>query len=47
MSPLLIMLGLLSLRGRSWVFALPLLLILPRIALQYQAQMKVALQGIR
>jgi hypothetical protein len=38
-------LGLLRLRGRSWVFAVPLLLMLPRIALQYQAQLKVALQG--
>lgn len=47
MSPLLIMLGLLFLRGRSWAFALPLLLVLPRIALQYQAQLKLALQGIR
>jgi hypothetical protein len=47
MSPLLIMLGLLALGGRSWVFALPLLLVLPRIALQYQAQIKLAIQGLR
>ncbi|HUO81773.1 MAG TPA: hypothetical protein VM616_02825 [Gammaproteobacteria bacterium] len=46
MSPLLIMLGLLALRERRWLFALPLLLVLPRIALQYQAQLKGALRGI-
>jgi len=45
MSPLLLLLGLLALRGRSWVFAAPLLLMLLRIALQYQAQLKAALQG--
>jgi hypothetical protein len=46
MSPLLILLGVLALRDRRWLFALPLLLVLPRIALQYQAQLKGALQGI-
>lgn len=46
MSPLLLLLALLVLRGRSWVFAAPLLLMLPRIALQYQAQLKTALQGL-
>jgi hypothetical protein len=46
MSPLLILLGLLALRDRRWVFALPLLLVLPRIALQYEAQLKGALRGI-
>ena len=45
MSPLLLLLGLSALRGGNWVFAAPLLLMLPRIALQYQAQLKVALQG--
>lgn len=45
MSPLLLALGLLALRERSWVFAAPLALMLPRIALQYQAQLKAALQG--
>jgi hypothetical protein len=45
MSPLLLILGLLALRGRNWVFAAPLLLMLPRIALQYQAQLKAALQS--
>ena len=42
----LIMLGLLALRERRWLFALPLVLVLPRIALQYQAQLKGALRGI-
>ena len=46
MSPLLIMLALLSLSGRGWVYTLPLLLVLPRIALQYQAQLKLALREI-
>ncbi len=46
MSPLLILLGLLALRERRWVFAFPLVLVLPRIALQYQAQLKEALRGI-
>lgn len=46
MTPLLLLLGLLALRGRSWAFAAPLLLMLPRIALQYQAQLKAALQGL-
>lgn len=45
MSPLLLVLGLLALQGRGLVFAAPLLLMLPRIALQYQAQLKAALQG--
>jgi hypothetical protein len=39
-SPLLIMLGLLALRDRRWLPALPLLLVVPRIALQYEAQLK-------
>lgn len=47
MTPLLLLLGLLVLRGRSLVFVAPLLLTLPRIALQYQAQLKAALQGLR
>lgn len=46
MSPLLLILALLALRGRNWIFAAPLLLMLPRIALQYQAQLKAALQGL-
>lgn len=46
MSPLLIILGLLALAGRGWVYVLPLALVLPRIALQYQAQWKLALGGL-
>jgi hypothetical protein len=46
MSPLLIMLGLLALKERRRVFALPLLLVLPRIALQYEAQIKSAIRGM-
>lgn len=46
MSPLLILLGLIALRERTWFFAIPMLFVLPRFALQYQAQLKLALQGI-
>ena len=46
MSPLLIALGLIALRDRKPWFALPLLLMLPRIALQYEAQLKGALRGL-
>lgn len=45
-SPLLIMLGLLALRDRRWLTALPLLLVVPRIALQYEAQLKLVLRGL-
>jgi hypothetical protein len=45
-SPLLIMLALLALRDRRWVPALPLLLVVPRIALQYEAQLKQMLRGL-
>ena len=45
MSPLLLLLALLALRGRSWVFAAPPPLLL-RIALQHQAQLKAAPQGL-
>ncbi len=44
MSPLLIMLGLLALRDRRFVFALPMLLVVPRIALQYEAQIRNAMR---
>ena len=44
MSPLLIMLGLLGLRERRAVFALPLLMMVPRIALQYEAQIRNAIR---
>ena len=47
MSPLLILLALLAFQKRRVFFALPLLLILPRIALQYEAQLKVVLHGMR
>lgn len=46
MSPLLIVLALLALRDRKPAFAVPLVLILPRIALQYEAQLKGALRGL-
>jgi hypothetical protein len=46
MSPLLLMLGLLALRERRVLFALPLLLVLPRIALQYEAQLRNALRAL-
>ncbi len=45
MSPLLVLLGLLALKERRIVLALPLLLVLPRIALQYEAQLRAALRG--
>jgi len=45
-SPLLIMLALLALRDRRWLPALPLLLVVPRIALQYEAQLKQMLHGL-
>ncbi len=46
MAPLLIALGLLAMDRRKLVFALPLLLLLPRIALQYEAQLRAGLRGI-
>jgi len=46
MSPLLIVLGLIALRDRSPVFTIPLLLILPRIALQYEAQLRGLFRAI-
>ena len=45
MSPLLVLLGLFAIRERRAVFAVPLLLVLPRIALQYEAQLRGALRG--
>jgi len=45
MSPLLVLLGLFALRERRAVFALPILLVLPRIALQYEAQLRGAVRG--
>jgi hypothetical protein len=46
MSPLLIMLGIFALKERRYLFALPLLLILPRMALQYEAQLTGIIRGI-
>ena len=45
LSPLLVLLALLALKERRIAFALPLLLFLPRIALQYEAQLRGALRG--
>jgi hypothetical protein len=43
LSPLLIALGAIALRDRRVIFAVPLLLIVPRIALQFAAEIAVAL----
>jgi hypothetical protein len=43
MSPLLVLLGLIGLRDRRVLFLLPIALILPRIALQFEAQLKSAI----
>lgn len=45
MTPLLIVLGAIALRDRKPTFAVPLVLILPRIALQYEAQLRGAVRG--
>ena len=45
LSPLLILLALLAFQKRRLLYALPLLLFLPRIALQYEAQLKAVLRG--
>ena len=45
MSPLLIVLGIIALRDRQAIFALPIILVLPRIALQYEAQIRAASRG--
>ncbi len=46
MSPLLIFLGLFALKERRCIFAFPLLLILPRLALQYEAQLAGVIRGL-
>ncbi len=46
MSPLLIVLGLIAIRDRRVLFALPLFLVVPRIALQYEAQLRNALRAV-
>ncbi len=45
MSPLFVLLGLVALRDRRRVLVLPILMILPRIALQYEAQILAAIRG--
>ncbi len=45
-SPLLIMLALISLRERRPVYVAPILLMLPRIALQYEAQLLAAARAL-
>lgn len=46
MTPWLLLLGLLVIRRRSWVYALPLLLVLPRLAMQYEALITSAINNI-
>lgn len=46
-SPLLIMLALVGLRERRLVYGVPVLLMLPRIALQYEAQLTAAMRALR
>ncbi len=47
MAPLLILLALLAFQNRRVLFALPLVFFLPRIALQYEAELKAMLGGMR
>lgn len=47
LSPLLVMLALLGLRERRLVYGAPILLMLPRIALQYEAQLLAAARALR
>lgn len=47
MSPLLILLALLAFQNRRVLYAFPLLLFVPRIALQYEAELKAMLHGMR
>jgi hypothetical protein len=47
MSPLLVFLVLLAIRDRRFLFITPILLILPRIALQFEAQLAMALRATR
>jgi hypothetical protein len=46
MSPMLLLLGLIALRDQRWIYAIPLLAALPRIALQYEVTMKAVFRGI-
>ena len=47
MSPWLLLLGLLALKQRHWVYGVPLLLVLPRIAMQYDSLIRSAIDGLR
>jgi hypothetical protein len=47
LSPLLILLALMAFEKRRILFAVPLLLVVPRIALQYEAQLKAMFRGLR
>ena len=47
MSPLLILLALLAFQKRRVLYALPLLFFVPRIALQYEAELKTIFRGMR
>jgi hypothetical protein len=47
MSPLLILLALLAFQKRRVLYALPLLFFVPRIALQYEAELKTILRGMQ
>jgi hypothetical protein len=46
LSPLLVMLALLGLQERRWWLAAPMLLVLPRVLLQYQPAVKRVLSGL-
>jgi hypothetical protein len=47
MAPLLILLALLAFQKRRLLYAFPLLFFVPRIALQYEAELKTMLRGMR
>jgi hypothetical protein len=47
MAPLLILLALLAFPKRRVLYAFPLLFFVPRIALQYEAELKAMLRGMR
>ena len=47
MAPLLVLLALLAFRNRRVLYAFPLLFFVPRIALQYEAELKTMLRGMR
>lgn len=46
MSPLLVLLVMVGLRDRQVLYFVPVLMILPRIALQYQAQVTMGVRGM-